>query len=119
MLGEVGVDKGMAAFEAARAADPKAPLFTAAELNQVGYRLLRQQKSAEAIAVFRKAVALYPATANPYDSLSEALEATGDRTGALDIARQGLEVVEREDLPTARREQLRELLSSRIKRLAR
>ena len=119
MMGEAGVEKGMAAFEAARAADPQAPLFTAAELNQIGYRLLRQQKSAEAIAIFRKAVALYPATANPYDSLSEALESAGDRAGALDVARKGLEVVEKEDLPAARRQQLKDLLGARVKRLDR
>lgn len=52
-------------------------------LNNWGYTYLRKQKSAEAIYLFKLAVSLYPASANTYDSLGEALESTGDMSGAL------------------------------------
>lgn len=117
MLTEQGIEKAMAAFAAARATDPLAPLFRESELNALGYRLLRQQKAPEAIAVFRKAVEMYPASSNPYDSLSEALETTGDRAGALEVARKGLEVLARQDLSDASRQPMKELLEGRVKRM--
>ena len=107
----------MATFESAREADPRAPLFRESELNALGYRLLRQDNAPEAIAVFRKAVEMYPASSNPYDSLSEALETTGDRAGALGVARKGLEVLARQDLPDDRRQPMKELLEGRVKRM--
>lgn len=45
--------------------------------NVIGYRLLGAGMSNEAIAVFRKNVEVYPASANVYDSLGEALEKSG------------------------------------------
>lgn len=51
-------------------------------LNQFGYKLLGEGKLDEAIAVFRRGVALYPDSANPHDSLAEALEKKGDRAAA-------------------------------------
>lgn len=46
-------------------------------LNQIGYQLLRANQTVEAIEVFRKNVALYPNSANVYDSLAEAFEKNG------------------------------------------
>ena len=117
MLIRDGVAAAMKAFDAARASDPQARLFVEAELNALGYRLLRQPKPAEAIAVFRKVVELYPTSTNPYDSLGEALETTGDKAAALEATRKGLEVLAKENLPDARRQQLRELFEERLKRL--
>ena len=117
MLREQGIEKAMATFASAREADPRAPLFRESELNALGYRLLRQDNAPEAIAVFRKAVEMYPASSNPYDSLSEALETTGDRAGALGVARKGLEVLARQDLPDDRRQPMKELLEGRVKRM--
>lgn len=117
ILIEQGVDRGMAMFDEARKQDPEAALFRENDLNVLGYRLLRQQKHTEAIAIFRKAVELFPTSANPYDSLSEALEAAGNRAEAMEVAKKGLEVLARQDLPEASRDQLRELLEKRIERL--
>jgi CubicO group peptidase (beta-lactamase class C family) len=53
------------------------------DLNAWGYLLLEQQQPAQALAILRLNAALYPASANTYDSLGEILELTGDRPGAL------------------------------------
>lgn len=51
-------------------------------INQIGYRLLFENKPEEAIAVFKANVERYPASANVYDSLAEAYE----RGGRFDLA---------------------------------
>ena len=112
-----GPAAAMAVFDAARRTDPEAPLFNEAWLNQMAYRLLRDEKRAEAIAVFRAIVALNPASSNAYDSLAEALEAAGERAESLAMTRKGLEVLEREAMPADRKQQLKEGLQSRAARL--
>jgi CubicO group peptidase (beta-lactamase class C family) len=53
------------------------------ELNGWGYKLLGQKKPAEAVAIFKLNTALYPKSANAYDSLGEALEITGNNKESL------------------------------------
>jgi predicted alpha/beta superfamily hydrolase len=52
-------------------------------VNQAGYLLLGQNRTDDAIAVFRGNVELYPFSANVYDSLAEALERAGRTEEAL------------------------------------
>ena len=56
-------------------------------LNQVGYQLLGQNNTEEAIAAFKLNVERYPGSANVYDSLGEAYE----RTGRPELARANYE----------------------------
>lgn len=53
------------------------------ELNGWGYRLLSQKNPAAALSIFKLNVALYPNSANVYDSLAETLEATDNPSEAL------------------------------------
>lgn len=53
------------------------------ELNLWGYALLRSGKTGPALAIFRLATELYPASANSFDSLAEACERNGDRAAAI------------------------------------
>jgi tetratricopeptide (TPR) repeat protein len=53
-----------------------------AEVNASGYQLLRQGKTDEAIAMFRKNTKDHPGSWNTWDSLGEALAAKGDIKGA-------------------------------------
>lgn len=46
-------------------------------VNQLGYQSLQGGKADEAIAIFKRNVERYPASANVYDSLAEAYETTG------------------------------------------
>jgi tetratricopeptide (TPR) repeat protein len=113
-----GVDAAMRAFHEARSRDPQAPLFREADLNRLGYRLLRGHKAAEAIAVLEAVVALYPRSANAYDSLGEALEAAGRRAEALAVTRQGLDALPAQDLPAETRASLKSGMEARLKRLS-
>lgn len=61
-------------------------------LNAWGYRLLRQQRSGDSLAVFKLAVQLYPDSANGHDSLAEAGEAAGDKTLAITHYRRSVEL---------------------------
>jgi predicted alpha/beta superfamily hydrolase len=54
-----------------------------AAINQLGYNLLQQSSLKKAIRVFEYNVGLHPDSANVYDSLGEALEASGDIHKAL------------------------------------
>ena len=58
----------------------------------IGYRLLSRGRRAEAVSVFTIATERHPRSANAWDSLSEALEANGDRPAALKAARKALEL---------------------------
>ena len=104
-------------MDAARAIDPEAPVFREASLNRLGYRLLRGQKMAESIVIFRKVVDLFPGSSNAYDSLSEALEAAGERAQSVEVAQKGLEVLARQDLTAEQRRDMANLLEARLKRL--
>ena len=117
MVRSRGIDAAVKEMDAARAVDPRAAVFREASLNRLGYRLLRTQKTAEAIVIFRKAVDLFPASSNPYDSLSEALEAAGERAQSVEVAQQGLEVLARQDLNDEQRRDMANLLEARLKRL--
>ena len=56
-------------------------------LNQIGYQLLRADKTTEALEAFKKNVENYPNSANVYDSLGEAYE----KNGQLKLARDSYE----------------------------
>jgi hypothetical protein len=118
LINERGIDSAMVVFRAARARDPLATLFTALQLNRLGYRLLRARKVSESISIFREAVELHPGSANAYDSLAEALEAAGQRTEALAVTRRGLDVLSGEQLTPEQRQQMKGTLEARVQRLA-
>lgn len=52
-------------------------------LNANGYWLLQHQRLTEALEVFKLAAESYPGSPNAYESLSEALEATGNKEEAI------------------------------------
>lgn len=63
----------------------KDPSFNVSEdeLNRWGYQLLGEKKQNEALSIFNLNVALYPQSANAYDSLAETLELSGNNKEAL------------------------------------
>ena len=62
---------------------PNNNTVTEERLNNLGYSLLQQKKTAEAIAVFKANVEMYPQSANVYDSLGEAYMVNGDKALAI------------------------------------
>jgi CubicO group peptidase (beta-lactamase class C family) len=61
-------------------------------LNNLGYTMLRQNKVAEAIAVFKVNTELYPQSSNVYDSLAEAYMVNGDKQLAITNYKKSLEL---------------------------
>ncbi len=59
-------------------------LATEADINNLAYGLLAEKKNDEALALFRQNVKDHPDSWNVYDSLGEALAATGDKKGAIE-----------------------------------
>ena len=67
------------------------------DINLLGYSLLAQGKTDEAIGMFQKNVKDHPGSWNVYDSLAEGLAAKGDRTKALALYGKAHEMVGQED----------------------
>ena len=63
-----------------------------AEVNTLGYGRLKEGKTAEAIALFRLNTSVYGRSANAWDSLGEALAATGQQNEAIVAYRQALAI---------------------------
>lgn len=61
-------------------------------LNEIGYTLLSDERSSDAIEVFSLNTELFPGSPNTFDSLGEALLASGDLASALDNYRKVLEI---------------------------
>ena len=85
-------DEALAAYKKAQAANPKDPSLAESRFNELGYEYLRKKDYPKAIAIFRLNTELYPNSANPYDSLGEALEASGDKAGAVAMYTKCVEV---------------------------
>ena len=64
-------------------------------LNRAGYAFLRKDRVDAAVRLFRRNVELHPESANPYDSLGEALEEAGDRDGARENYTRAVELARR------------------------
>ncbi len=77
------VDEAIAGYKKIQAANPADPAIAEPRLNTLGYALLEKKDYPKAIAVFRLNTELYPNSPNTFDSLGEALEASGDTAGAV------------------------------------
>jgi dienelactone hydrolase len=66
--------------------------FSERELNLLGYTLLGQGQTRQAIEIFKLNVAVYPQAFNTYDSLGEAYLAGGERELAIQNYRKSLEL---------------------------
>ena len=77
-----GIDAGVAFYEKNK--DNQDFDVNENEMNQAGYKLLRSNKTKEAIQVFKLNVDAYPNSANVYDSYAEALMKSGDNKGAIE-----------------------------------
>jgi CubicO group peptidase (beta-lactamase class C family) len=86
------MDEAVAAYKKLQAANPSDPSLSEARFNTLGYDWLQKKDYAKAIAVFRLNTELYPASSNPWDSLGEGLEASGDKSGAIAAYKKCVEV---------------------------
>lgn len=77
LLDSDGPDAAVARYDAMKMWYP-VNRFHEPLLNQLGYRLLRHDRTEEAIAMFRLNVREYPDGPNPHDSLADAYRAAGN-----------------------------------------
>ena len=91
-LAEGHVEEALSGYQKIKAASPSDPAVAENRFNQLGYGFLQAKDYAQAIAVFRLNTQLYPDSANTYDSLGEALEASGDKAGAVATYKKSVEV---------------------------
>ena len=89
-----------------------------AELNQLGYTLLDENKTDESIAVFQLVIELYPKSANLYDSMSDAYIAKGDTAMAIEAVKNCLKLIPDDPaLSDNFAQQLNEIAEEKLKRL--
>jgi len=122
-FGQVLRDKGWAAAEkilaAARGEDPYASVLQEGPLNGIGYGLLRQKDTANAIALFRWIADAFPKSPNARDSLADAYESVGKAAEALAETDKVLALLEADAaLQPAAKAQLRKASEDRRARLA-
>ncbi len=95
-LAEGKTDEALAEYVKLKTANPSDPAIAETRFNQLGYDFLQKKDYATAIAAFRLNTQLYPDSANTFDSLGEALEASGDRAGAIAMYKKCLEVASKQ-----------------------
>lgn len=91
-IDEGGAAAGVARYRELADRSDRDVYFDEAELNQLGYRLLGEQRYSEAIAVLELNVEAHPDSWNAYDSLGEACMGAGDRERAIELYRRSLEL---------------------------
>ena len=89
---ERGIEAAVRQYYDLKKGQPERYDFSERELNQLGYILLGQGQTREAIEIFKLNVAVYPQAFNTYDSLGEAYLANGDRELAILNYRKSLEL---------------------------
>jgi CubicO group peptidase (beta-lactamase class C family) len=87
-----GADAAIKQYRHLKATAPDDYDFGEGVLNNLGYWLLRHDRPADAVAIFKLNVEAYPKSANPYDSLGEAYRKTGQAELALATYRKALEL---------------------------
>jgi pimeloyl-ACP methyl ester carboxylesterase len=77
------IDDAVAAYKEIHSIDPLNTATAETRLNDLGYDLLNNSKTNEAIAIFKLNTELYPESANAYDGLGEAYKLAGNKELAI------------------------------------
>ena len=85
-------DAAIEAYKKIKQEKPNNNAIAENRLNTLGYTLLQQKKIAEALAVFKVNVELYPQSFNVYDSLAEGYMINGDKELAILNYKKSLEL---------------------------
>jgi len=84
-------DKALAGYLAIQKSDSLNAAIDEGSLNSLGYAALRKKEYENAINIFKINIALYPTSANVYDSLGDALIKKGDTAQAITNYKKSLE----------------------------
>ena len=75
--------EALAGYRRIKSESPDNASVEEGRINNLGYVLMRQNKLADAIAIFKLNVELYPKAWNTYDSLAEAYMTNGEKELAI------------------------------------
>jgi hypothetical protein len=84
------IEEAIKAYKGLKAKDPKDQAVDENRLNSLGYRFMGEKRLAEAIAVFKLNVELYPQSWNVYDSLAEGHMMNGEKELAIEYYEKSL-----------------------------
>jgi len=87
-----GFEQALKLYNENRSGNPQQSVFSENFLNQLGYRLINQNRLAQAIEIFKLNVDAYPSSANVYDSLAEAYMRSGNREMAIKFYEKSIEL---------------------------
>jgi tetratricopeptide (TPR) repeat protein len=93
---------------------PDDPRVAESRLNSLGYGVLGEGLTEQALSIMRLNASLYPHSANCYDSLADAYEASGDYYNALLNSRKAIAMLDRYPMENLHWQHLRETASQRI-----
>ena len=91
-IAEKGIEAGIAQYRDLKAKQAATYDFGEAELNRLGYQLLRSGKGREAVEIFKLNVEAYPHGFNTYDSLAEAYMTLNERELAIKNYKKSVEL---------------------------
>jgi tetratricopeptide (TPR) repeat protein len=91
-LNNAGIEEAEKYFNSTFNTEPQVPMFSEAEMNQLGYRYLQEGKISESVRLFKLNVISYPGSWNVYDSLGEALLKEGNKSQAEKNYRKSIEL---------------------------
>ena len=92
VMEQEGFGRAVKLYHESRARDTQQPIFSENFLNQLGYRLINQNRLTQAIEIFKLNVEAYPASANVYDSLAEAYMLSGNKEMAIKFYEKSIEL---------------------------
>lgn len=91
-ISKVGIEKSIAFYDSLKRKDFRNYDFSESQLNSLGYRLLGEKRSKEAIEIFKLNTIAYPESSNGFDSLGEAYYNAGDIATAIKCYEKALEL---------------------------
>jgi pimeloyl-ACP methyl ester carboxylesterase len=113
-----GVAKARVIYDETRKKDKSILLFPESELNLFGYQILQAGRAKDAIVIFQMNVDEYPASANTYDSLSDAYLEDGNTTEALRFAEKALQALAKDKTtPEDFKQRIRESAEAKVAKL--
>ena len=115
LLNASGWDKAQEAYDHDRKKNPDSDLLNEPALNRMGYGLLRQRKTSDAISVFKLVTRDYPNSINAYDSLGDAYAEVAQADLAIAASQKELALTQSDSsLSPERKKQFTELAKKRI-----
>lgn len=92
IIDEAGIEAAVTRYRELKGSASEDYAFREADFNSLGYRLLQQEKFAEAIEIFKLNVEANPESSNAYDSLAEAYMKNGDIDLAIENYKKAVEL---------------------------